>query len=265
MNFGKVRLKSWLIILLAFYLLYLGCAAHQKLRYYGRSLYDRVENSQLPYKIWAKSVKDRNIRLLEFGSGEKTTIIFGAFHGSEPLSAELIIEFAEYLYENHRQSLHSRVIIMPIVNPDGLAMGIRTNANGIDLNRNFPTQNWTSKYKKRSCFPGKFPASEPETIALMELIEKYQPDRIVSVHTPLEVVNFDGPARELAIQMSMFNGYPVSHDIGYPTPGSLGTFTGKERGIPTITLELPRKPFPQIWKENRDALLISVFYGREIS
>jgi len=74
------------------------------------------------------------------------------------------------------------------------------------------------------------------------------------------MVNYDGPARELAIEMAMFNDYPVRKDIGYPTPGSLGNYAGNENKIPTITLELPRKSFQMIWEENREALLISIIY-----
>ena len=87
----------------------------------------------------------------------------GAFHGSEPRSAELAIEFAELLFADYHSELDCKVVIVPIVNPDGLYFGLRTNAKGIDINRNFPTKNWTKKYKRRSNYPGKFPASEPET------------------------------------------------------------------------------------------------------
>ncbi len=205
-------------------------------------------------------MEKRNIRFIEIGNGKHTTLIFGAFHGSEPLSAELAIRFAEYLFDEYKNELNSRVIIVPIVNPDGLTQGVRTNANGVDINRNFPTKNWKRKMKFRKHLPGKYPASEPETKAVIKLIKKFKPDRIVSIHTPLRLINYDGPARELAIRMAMLNGYPVGKDIGYPTPGSLGNYTGTEKNIPTITLELPRKSFQKIWDENREALLMSIIY-----
>ena len=94
----------------------------------------------------------------------------------------------------------------------------------------------------------------------MDLIEKYNPDRIVSIHAPLEVVNYDGPARALAERMSVHNGYPVSGDIGYPTPGSFGNYAGVERSIPTITLELPRGGFDAMWEPNKKALLEAITY-----
>jgi len=74
----------------------------------------------------------------------------------------------------------------------------------------------------------------------------YQPAKIISIHTLLRAINYDGQAAELAKLMSKYNDYPVSKDIGYPTPGSFGTYAGIERNIPTTTLELPRGQFQKI-------------------
>ena len=35
-------------------------------------------------------------------------------------------------------------------------------------------------------------------------------------------------------------GYEIVESIGYPTPGCLGTFTGLERAMPTLTYEIER-------------------------
>jgi len=256
--------NSWLIFLIlsiCIGLIQISCAPQAKFYRSGHSLYLQIEQSLLPWRVFAKSVEGRNIRVLEMGSGEKTTLIMGGFHGSEPLGTRLAKRFAEYLYFEYEENLDCKVVIVPCVNPDGLVHRIRSNARGVDLNRNFPTRNWTTRYDKRSHYPGKRAASEPETRAVMKLIEKYRPDRIVSIHTPLRTVNYEGPARELAIRMALLNGYPASNDIGYPTPGSLGSYAGIERNIPTITLELPRKFFGEIWEKNREALLLTVIYS----
>ena len=63
-------------------------------------------------------------------------------------------------------------------------------------------------------------------------------DAIITIHAPYKTVNFDGPAQTLADKISEFVGYPTSSDIGYPTPGSFGTYCGVERKIPTITIEI---------------------------
>ena len=56
--------------------------------------------------------------------------------------------------------------------------------------------------------------------------------------SPYKVVNYDGPAKEIAEKFSEIIRYPAEGSIGYPTPGSFGTYCGVERNIPTITLEL---------------------------
>jgi protein MpaA len=99
----------------------------------------------------------------------------------------------------------------------------------------------------------------------MDLIEKYQPKKIITVHSPYKVLNFDGPARALADAMALASGYPVVEDIGYPTPGSFGTYAGKIRQIPVVTLELPPNPdeeggetLEQVWQDNWASLEAAV-------
>lgn len=128
-------------------------------------------------------------------------------------------------------------LFIPCLNPDGMQLGKRTNANGVDLNRNFPTQNW--EYTARDeFFGGERPASEIETRFVMEIIEEYKPSLILTLHAPFKVVNYDGDAKEISEKISKIINYPVEESIGYPTPGSFGTYAGIENKIPTITLEL---------------------------
>lgn len=138
-------------------------------------------------------------------------------------------------------------------NPDGTTLGTRGNANGVDLNRNFPTSNWSSEpVRVRSVLeaerdtelsPGNSAGSEPETQALVHLIEELGPRAILSVHAPIGCV--DAPEKTPLVQSlcEVFR-LPWKPDIGYPTPGSLGTWckeggTGSKRPE-CITLELPR-------------------------
>ncbi len=148
---------------------------------------------------------------------------------------------------------------MPIVNPDGYERRTRRNARKVDINRNFPTKNWEVGNPRSRMFGGLKPASEPETRAVIRLIEKYRPDAIVTIHSINRnqfCNNFDGPGRKLARLLSKYNKYPVTSTIGYPTPGSFGTWAGVEQGIPTITLELPsHHSARRCWEDNREALL----------
>ncbi|MCH7494151.1 DUF2817 domain-containing protein, partial [bacterium] len=135
------------------------------------------------------------------------------------------------------------VVIVPGVNPDGLHAGRRTNDHGVDLNRNFPAASWSARVTSAAYHPGPAPASEPETQALISLVNTLRPEKIISIHSILrgrQCNNYDGPGAFLAAALAAHNGYPVNASIGYPTPGSFGSWAGVDRQIPTVTLELPR-------------------------
>lgn len=170
------------------------------------------------------------------------SLIIGVFHGDEP-QGKFLIE--EYLKKSPQPSRvrGGRTLFIPCLNPDGMQLGKRTNANGVDLNRNFPTKNWgedtsAAGSNPEDYFGGKSAGSELETRFLMETIEEFKPEVILTLHAPYKVVNYDGPAREIAEKISRIINYPVEESIGYPTPGSFGTYAGIERQISTITLEL---------------------------
>jgi len=101
--------------------------------------------------------------------------------------------------------------------------------------------------------------SEPETGVVVKLIESERPVLIISVHSPMNMINFDGPARKRAKKMSRISGLALKKSIGYATPGSLGTYAGVERHIPTITLELPNaQNIDEFWEPVRDALIFAI-------
>jgi protein MpaA len=139
------------------------------------------------------------------------------------------------------------------VSPDGFLVNGKNNARGVDLNRNWPAKNWSPVYKGIE-FPGEGPASEPETQALHALLERAAPRTIVALHSPFRTVNYDGAGGPLAERMAAKNGYGASADIGYPTPGSFGTYYGVERNLEVITLEIPPMSPEQAWQENQEAL-----------
>ena len=168
--------------------------------------------------------------------GRGKTLIIGVFHGDEPQGKFLIEEYIKTKDTNG-------LMFIPCLNPDGMQLGKRTNANGVDLNRNFPTKNWgedTSQAGDNPAdyFGGTSGGSEIETQFVINVIEKYKPELIITLHAPYKIVNYDGPAQEIAEKISEIIKYPVEASIGYPTPGSFGTYAGVERQIPTITLEL---------------------------
>lgn len=161
---------------------------------------------------------------------DKKILIIGVFHGDEK-QGEYFIN--SYLKKNKNFGKNSLYFI-PKLNPSG----VRKNLNGVDLNRNFPTKNWELGNKQSDYFGGFEPQSEYETKFLVDLIENNDFSAIITIHAPYKTVNYDGPAEILAQKISDIIGYPPSSDIGYATPGSFGTYCGKERQIPTITIEI---------------------------
>ena len=164
------------------------------------------------------------------GNQNSSILVIGCFHGDEPQGKYLI---EEYL----KTKPDTNLCFIPCLNEYGLEHNVRTNSNGVDLNRNFPTKNWI-KAENNDYFGGDYPNSEVETKFLVDLIEKNKFDAIITIHSPYKTVNYDGPAEALANKISEIVGYPTSSDIGYPTPGSFGTYCGVERQIPTITIEI---------------------------
>lgn len=161
-------------------------------------------------------------------------LIIGVFHGEEPQGYHAI---KNYFLSEKKLISKNNIYIIPCLNPDGMAKNQRKNANGVDLNRNFPTKNWKNTEQDSDYFGGSSPASEEETNFLVDIIEKIKPNFILTLHSPFAIVNYDGNAKKIAEKISEFTNYPIQADIGYPTPGSFGTYCGIERNIPTITLE----------------------------
>ena len=196
-----------------------------------------------------------------FGNGSPTVFIMGGIHGDETTSVDLTTNLIAVLQQNPAYLCGKRVAILRVANPDGYAFKRRLNAHTVDVNRNFPATNFT-----HSRWYGKEPASEPETRAILAALDQLQPSLIISIHSidgGRECNNFDGPAEEVAKVMSEYNKYRVASTIGYPTPGSMGTYCGIDRNIPMITLELPRSASgEESWNRNRDALLAAIREAR---
>jgi murein peptide amidase A len=185
-------------------------------------------------------------------------MVIGGIHGDELSSSALALNWIKLATQSSNNQAPSNAIsntpasfaggihwrFIPMLNPDGLTAqpAKRVNANGVDLNRNFPTPNWardakiyweqrTNKDPRR--WPGKEPLSEPESKFLHTEMAGFKPNLIVSIHAPYGVLDFDGPTtppsklgRLYLDQVGIF-------------PGSLGNYGGVHKGMPVVTIELP--------------------------
>jgi protein MpaA len=256
-----------------------------------------------PWNFVRTSVQSDPLIWMNFGddssSRKETTIILCGVHGDEITPIKFCFDILNHLNnivsnknKNHSvEEFKNRLIIVaPIVNPDSFfkKWPSRTNANGVDVNRNFPTRDfkatamkiWKNRYRKdKRRFPGTKAMSEPETLFQVNLLKRYGPDKIISVHAPLTMLDYDGPAdrhsggvvgssaNQLLIQMSeQAKGYKIKN---YPFfPGSLGNYAGNERNIPTYTLELPssdNRKSKKFWNLFKDSIHSAIMHkmGKE--
>jgi murein peptide amidase A len=207
--------------------------------------------------VIGKSIENRPIEYSVLGSGNDVILILAAIHGNEPAGVPLVKKLAEHL-QQHPQLLNGKMIILlPAANPDGFAHNNRNNVRGVDLNRNFDTRN-----RINNAGNGYYPLCEPESLAIHQLIGKYAPDRIVSIHQPLANIDYDGPAETLAQRMAEYCDLPL-RKLG-ANPGSLGSYAGLTLDIPIVTLELPgsanRLNQQALWNLYGTALVAAVTY-----
>ncbi|HVX96013.1 MAG TPA: M14 family zinc carboxypeptidase [Polyangia bacterium] len=184
-------------------------------------------------------------------------LVVGGIHGDEPSSVEAVVALVARLRAG---LLAEPLVVVPALNPDGVARGAKNSARDVDLNRNFGARNWKAEHAP-GYFPGTAPLSEPETRLFAELVDAHAVRGVVAVHAPFACVNYDGPARAWAEAVAAACGWPARGDIGYPTPGSLGSWLGVDRGVPVLTLELPAGPHAAFGQQAAAALDAAVRPG----
>ena len=169
-------------------------------------------------------------------------LLIGGIHGDEYSSVSIVFKWLRTLDAHHSGLFHWHIV--PLLNPDGLLRrhSQRMNAHNVDLNRNFPMEDWENTAIKHwhdyteqnpRYYPGEGPLSEPESTWLVKQINEFNPDVIVAVHAPHGVVDYDGPRNgpyKLGrLYLNLLGTYP----------GSLGNYAGIQRRIPVVTIELP--------------------------
>lgn len=187
-------------------------------------------------------------------TGDKYFYLLAGVHGDE-IEGVFVLNKLFYWLKESQSILEIPLIVIPILNVDGYRDQQRVNSHGVDLNRNLNTTNWTSEHKGKRYFPGSAPLSEPENQFLDSLFQEYPPGFVLSIHSWKPMMNYNGDAKAIAKFLSAYNQYPVSDDIGYPTPGSLGHYLVEKYNCPSVTFELPvlneDKSLQDIWEETK--------------
>ena len=193
----------------------------------------------MQYFLLGRSSNGLAIDAITFGRNGRHVFILGGVHGDEVEGVALAKSLISDFDRSFDYSL--KVTILPCLNVDGLLAGTRQNANGVDLNRNLPTRDWDPGSFNDRYSPGVKANSEIENQILIEFIESNSVDFILSLHSfSRTLLNVNGSCDPFSRVISELTNLPIEESIGYPTPGCLGTYTGLERNIPTITYELPR-------------------------
>lgn len=213
-------------------------------------------STNAPWTTLATSREGRPLRQATLGHGPRRVVWVGGIHGDEREGARATAELACAFLAEPGAAERVTLLVIEDLNPDGTACRTRGNARGVDLNRNFPAANFRAGARA-----GPTPLSEPESLALFELLVAWRPELVLVAHSwrQQQFVNFDGPARELAEGFAARSGFALreSRELA-PTPGSLGTFAN-ERDLALLTLEYRRGTDPaEAWATTRAAILEAI-------
>lgn len=204
-------------------------------------------------------------------------LLVAGLHGEEPETVLLARGILERV-----DAADATCAIVLCANPDGTADGTRQNANGVDLNRNFPATTWrkgtTPSYpagidpadrvpanRTNRLSTGSAPLSEPESAALAALVERLDPALVLDLHAPLELVLTtplvpEAVVRELAEAARM----EITDDVGSPVPGALRDWLA-EAGVPSITYEVEHAGLPVLYARHLPGLTAFVKRTRAAS
>lgn len=151
-------------------------------------------------------------------------LVIGTIHGDEPDGIRVVDELL-----TERVPEGTEIWVISDGNPDGSDLHTRRNANAVDINRNFPIK-WLASDPSLRTYSGPSPASEPETVALMNAVQKIKPTRIVVFHQPYDQIDCP-PERttQISDRLSELTGYRSEcipgEKSGSVTNSYTGTFT----------------------------------------
>ena len=198
------------------------------------------------------SVRGRPIVAHFYGTGPSTVLFTGGIHGNEPSGVYIMQDWANHLDANaHRIPAGKQIVVVPNLNPDGIATGQRYNASNVNLDRNFPSSDWASDItvlggKVLPRGGGVNPLSEPETRAIANLTSSLQLRAMISYHSSGALVGANKVADSVAIGQryatavgygTMF--YNPESIMGYTLTGEYETWIGEKLGAPAVLIELP--------------------------
>jgi len=231
--------------------------------------------------IIGKSVEGRDITAYHYSNGDTEILFVGGIHGGYSWNTALVAyETMDYLEENPDVIPDNvQVTIIPVLNPDGqnkvvgtagrftkadvstsqdIRISGRFNANNVDLNRNFDCD-WqsTGTWQNRAVDGGSKAFSEPESLAIRNYVETYNPDAVVVWYSAVGGVFasncHNGVLPETSTITNLYaeaSGYPAYQDFDfYEITGDMTNWLAKNN-IPAISVLLSTHEDIE-WDKNR--------------
>lgn len=203
------------------------------------------------------SIQGRELAFTNIGyeNGKVAIVVVGGIQGDQPTTRDLVNAIINDLKQNpEKVPSDTRITLIPIINPDGLAMGSRYNAQSVDLNRNWDTADWKSNAAVPGYPDGKpgaggmQPFSEPETRALRDYLNNLQANvsslRILILHSSVRISSgqiYPGGNSALGLSNAYANatGYAIEQSwAAYVTSGEAVTWC-EEQGMMAIDVVMP--------------------------
>lgn len=210
------------------------------------------------------SSKGRAITAYTFGNGPSTVLYTGAIHGNEVSTRSLMLRWIDELEANVRAIPGNKsIVVVPAINPDGVAAGTRVSGANVDLNRNFATADWKKDITTvtNAPFPrggGSSPLSEPETKAIANLVGRLRPSIVLSYHSigGLLQANMASNSTAKAAQYSSLSGYRNATGgsaFEYSITGTADDYYAERYGVGSIVIELGSHTYHQ-FERNQKAM-----------
>lgn len=204
-----------------------------------------------------ESLEGKPLDVYRFGNGPTARMIVGAIHGGYESNTGTLVYLLRDEFRKGSITVPDDItlFLLPVFNPDGfydylnLPQG-RSNANGVDLNRNWDAS-WQADWDRTGCFnhtyisAGAEPFSEPETRALHDFLLANHVDALISYHSAMSAIFAGGqpesdPASDSlarALSKVSFYLYPPINDPGCQYTGQLIDWASMN-GIAAVDVEL---------------------------
>lgn len=243
---------------------------------------------------YGSSVQNRPLYVLKISDNvsqneaEPEVKLIASIHGDEPIGYDMLIRTIQALLSGYGSDArftnivnNTELWVSPLMNPDGYVLGQRYNANGVDINRNFPMPEGSSH-------PDGY-AHSPETLAMMDFSAQHNFCIGINFHSGALVMNYpwdythtlaadNALLRDLSLSYSMhnspmYNSSEFAQGITngaawYVITGSMQDWNYGFTSNMELTAELGNTKWPPAstldtyWSQNQESILSFIEYAQ---